>query len=198
MTDREIFKNTFSHLHAAPDTLDEVLKKRVQKQPRAYSKRVVAVAIAACLLLTFGVTAYASCLLSRVFGWGGNSEVSFEPDENGNTYEEVWVNEEISEPVEFENGRMFFVVNNQHIDITDSVSTTKAFTYKYVDSDGYNHLWIVGLNDDDIKSYGFSEYYESPYGEGLGGFGVRADADGMLTNPAWLDDGLAKLGIAEP
>ena len=198
MTDREKFQNTFSHLHAAPDTTEKVMEAIEKRHSHPTSRRTAVALIAVCLILALGITAYASGLFYHLFGWGKNFEVSFWSDEDGSTYSEAAVNRDITEPVRFKNGRMIFIVNGQHKDITDLVSQTKAFTYKYVDSDGYTHYWIIGLNGDDVRSYGFSEYYESPYGEGLGGYGVRSDADGTLTDPAWLTDGLNELGITEP
>ncbi len=35
----------------------------------------------------------------------------------------------LTEPVSFENGRMYFIVNNEHIDITDQVSETEPYIY---------------------------------------------------------------------
>ena len=198
MTDREKIQNTFSHLHAAPDTAEKVMEAIEKRPSHPTFRRPTVVLIAVCLILALGITAYASGLFYHLFGWGRNFETSFYSDKDGSTYTEAAVNRDITEPVRFKSGRMIFIVNGKHTDITDLVSQTKAFTYKYVDADGYTHYWIIGLNGDDVRSYGFSEYYESPYGDGLGGYGVRSDADGKLTDPAWLTDGLNKLGITEP
>ena len=198
MTNNEKFRSTFSHLHAAPDPLKMVMNANRKHISITLSRNVVVVALVACLIFAFGITAYASGIFYHLFGWGRNFELAFDSDKDGYTNSEAKVSENITEPIQFKNGRMIFVVNGQYLDITDKVSKSNAFTYKYVDADGYTHYWIVGLNGDDIKSYGFSEYYKSPYGEDLGGYGVRADADGELTDPEWLTDGLAKLGIAEP
>ena len=34
--------------------------------------------------------------------------------------------DDLTEPVSFENGRMYFIVNDEHIDITDQVSETES------------------------------------------------------------------------
>lgn len=64
MTDRELFQNTFSHLHASADTLTEVQKRmnREKNNPktRRVSRRALTLALAAALLLALGVGAYAS------------------------------------------------------------------------------------------------------------------------------------------
>lgn len=64
--ERNLFQETFSHLHASADTLTEV-KKRMNtnensKTTRRLSKRAFTLALAAALLLALGVTAYAAGL----------------------------------------------------------------------------------------------------------------------------------------
>jgi hypothetical protein len=65
MKDRELFQETFSHLHASADTMMEVKKRMNPKEKRSrawLTKRAVTLALAAALLLALGVTAYATDL----------------------------------------------------------------------------------------------------------------------------------------
>jgi hypothetical protein len=65
MKDRELFQETFSHLHASADTMTEVKKRmnhETNQKPRRLTKKAVALALAAALLLALGVTAYATGL----------------------------------------------------------------------------------------------------------------------------------------
>ena len=105
-------------------------------------KRVITLALAAALVIAFGITAYSAG--SVLFGWGGNVEIRSEQTNSGieNT---IYVHtENMTEPVSFEDGRMFFVVNDEHIDITDQVSETEPYLYDYADEEGVIHYWIIG------------------------------------------------------
>ncbi|MBQ6274545.1 MAG: hypothetical protein IJK63_10035 [Oscillospiraceae bacterium] len=65
MTDREKFQAVFGRLHASADTMTEVKKRmnpETNRKPRRLTKKAVALALAAALLLALGVTAYATGL----------------------------------------------------------------------------------------------------------------------------------------
>ena len=107
--------------------------------------------------------------------------------DHGNGVEIVVNTDELTEPVEIRNRRMYFIVNGENIDITDQVSQTKAFTYQYVDNQGITHDWVVGLNSENIENYGYAEYLRS--GDvWQGGYDARvnSNADGT-TDARWLE-----------
>ena len=112
-------------------------------------RRTFALALAAALTIALGVSAYAGRVL---FGWGGNMEIRASKTDRG-VETNVYVHtENLTEPVSFEDGRMFFIVNDEHIDITDRVSETQPFIYQFADHAGVVHYWIVGKSTTALRS----------------------------------------------
>ena len=71
---------------------------------------------------------------------------------------------------------MYFVVNDEHIDITGQISEIEPFTYDYQDEQGNTHYWIVGLNDDEhLNNFGYAEFIRSADGEWMGGYSARTN-----------------------
>ena len=136
-------------------------------------KRIITLALAAALLLSLGIAAWSAGKV--LFGWGGNMEIRSEQTAGGieNT---VYVHtEDMTQPVSFEDGRMFFIVNGEHIDITDEVSETRPYIYHYTDEEGVVHYWIIGKNGPEAEHYGFAEYLQPPEGDWTAGYVARTD-----------------------
>ncbi|MBQ3374080.1 MAG: hypothetical protein IJI45_01575 [Anaerolineaceae bacterium] len=151
-------------------------------------KRFLTFALAAALILALGITAYGGRVL---FGWGGNMEIRSEQTSSGieNT---VYVHtENMTQPVSFEDGRMVFVVNDEHIDITDQVSETEPYIYHYADEEGVIHYWIIGKNGPEPEHYGFAEYLQPSDGIWTAGYVARTDNN---TAP-WLEKAWEILGF---
>ena len=72
--------------------------------------------------------------------------------------------------MELREGRLYFVVNGENLDITDRVSRTESFTYEYEDEQQVTHYWVVGLNGDTPDSYGYAEYLKTDTWIGCAGF----------------------------
>ena len=88
------------------------------KSTHRRGRRLLTLALAAALVLALGVAAYSTGL--RFSGWGGNMEIQSEQTAGGieNT---VYVHtENMTQPVRFEDGRMIFIVNGEHIDINSA------------------------------------------------------------------------------
>ena len=151
-------------------------------------KRFLTFALAAVLILALGITAYGGRVL---FGWGGNMEIRSEQTSSGieNT---VYVHtENMTQPVSFEDGRMIFVVNDEHIDITDQVSETQPYIYHYSDEEGVIHYWIIGKNGPEPEHYGFAEYLQPSDGVWTAGYVARTNNN---TAP-WLEKARETLGF---
>ena len=151
-------------------------------------KRFLTFALAAALILALGITAYGGRVL---FGWGGNMEIRSEQTNSGieNT---VYVHtENMTQPVSFEDERMFFIVNDEHIDITDQVSETEPYIYHFVDEEGVIHYWIIGKNGPEPEHYGFAEYLQPSDGLWTAGYVARTDNN---TAP-WLEKAWEILGF---
>lgn len=198
MNNRELYKQAFGALHA-PGGITLAAENPAKEKVFCPARRLVLVCVCTALLLGLAVTAYAcgGKLLSHVFGWGNNMEITTGIDENGESYNEVRLHtENLTSPVVQRGGRMIFIVNNEAIDITGELSPTKAFRYDYTDTDGNTHVWLVGLVSDDMANYGYAEYIKRSDGTWLGGcsVGVSLDADGR-SSALWLESAKQELNI---
>ena len=179
MNNRDKYKKAFSVLHASETNDWEALME--QKTKKKYGKTTVRLILVAAVICLMTVTVSADSV-RQLFGWGGNMEIT-QYDDGA----EVRIHtEKLTEPVEIRDGRMYFVVNGENMDITDQVSQTKAFTYTYEDTAGIIHDWVVGLNGEGLESYGYAEYLKT--GTWQGGYSARVniDADGT-TQAQWLE-----------
>lgn len=198
MSNKELYKQAFGALHA-PGSISLAAENPARKKVFRPARRLVLVCVCTALLLGFAVTAYAcgGQLLSHVFGWGNNMEITTGIDENGESYNEVRLHtENLTWPVVQRGGRMIFIVNNESIDITGELSQTKAFRYDYTDTDGNTHVWLLGLTSDDPENCGYAEYIKRADGTWLGGYsvGVSLDADGR-SSALWLESAKQELNI---
>lgn len=194
MNNRELYKQAFGALHG-PDTisLDKGYKK---SRPVG---RAVAVCACAVMIFALAVTAYAhgEQVLKRILGWGNNMEVTVGIDEQGEEFSQVAVHtDHLTDPVVLQDGKMLFVVNGERLDITDWVSQVKSFRYEYLDKEGNTHLWLVGLNSEDLENFGYAEYIKGADGAWAAGYSARVniEADGK-TNAQWLEISKKELNI---
>ena len=102
-------------------------------------------------------------------------------------------------PIEVEDGRLFFVANGEHMDITDLCSEEEAFVYMLQDNTGIHHYFIVGGTP---ESPGYQIFLQIP-GTEMGGWvcggseGVTTAESGWLIRP-WAQDGKEKVGHSWP
>ena len=149
MNNRDKYKKAFSVLHASTQTDWEALME--QKTKKKYGKTTVRLILIAAVVCLMTVTVSADSV-RQLFGWGGNMEITQHDDGA-----EVRIfTDNLTEPVEIRDGRMYFVVNGENMDITDQVSQTKAFTYQYVDEQSVTHMWVVGMNSEELENYGYA------------------------------------------
>lgn len=193
MTNKERYRQAFGVLHSSRE-----IKLETETENRSnnkYVRRAVLVCVCAVLVMGIGVTAYAAGGYKIISGWGGNAEIRQEFDENGeySTYAYLYT-ENLKEPVEIEGGRIYFIVNGEHMDITKTLKN-EAFTYEYTDDDGNIHHWIIGLNREEPESYGYGEYIQDADGNWLGGYSARANAEADGKGPEWLKIGKEKIGV---
>lgn len=179
MNNRDKYKKAFSVLHASTQTDWEAIME--QKTKKKYGKTTVRLILIAAVVCLMTVTVSADSV-RQLFGWGGNMEITQHDDGA-----EVRIfTDNLTEPVEIRDGRMFFIVNGENIDITDQVSQTKAFTYQYVDEQGVTHMWVVGLNSEELENYGYAEYLKTDTWQGGYSARVNINADGT-TEAQWLE-----------
>jgi len=190
MTNKEKYKRAFSALHASENISLEVDKD--MKNKRVFNKKIMAVCTCCLAMFGVGATVYAHNyqIINKIFGWGNNLEITQEVDENGETSSiSILHTDNLTEPVKIDDEKIYFVVNDEKIDITDKISETTAFEYEYTDDEGNTHIWLVGLNSDNIDDYGYAEYIKNIDGDWTGGYSARVniESDGK-TNAEWLEN----------
>ncbi len=168
----------------------KIEQPKTQYKPRhTERKRILTLALAAALMLSLGIAAYSSG--KAFFGWGGNMEIRAEKTKEGIETNVYVHTDNLTEPVNFENGRMFFIVNDEHIDITDQVSETQPYIYQFTDEEGVLHYWIIGKNGPELEHYGYAEYLHPSEDEWTAGYVARTNGN---TAP-WLDKAKEELGF---
>ena len=145
--------------------------------------RLLPLAAAVILLLAVGMGTYAA--KPSLFGWGGNFEVR----DTGHGTESVLHTDSLVDPVEVEDGRLWFIVNGEHIDITDEISETEPFLYQYTDESGVIHYWLVGKNGPELWNWGYGEYLYKPEENWMAGYSARTNLGPGTEGPAWLENG---------
>ena len=175
--------------------IKELTKMKIEQSDTQYKprrparKRILTLALAAALVLALGIAAYSAG--QAIFGWGGNMEIRAEKTEGG-IHGTVYVHtDNLTEPVSFEDGHMFFIVNDEHIDITDQVSETQPYIYQFTDAEGVLHYWIIGKNGPESEHYGYAEYLHPPESDWTAGYVARTNGN---TAP-WLDKAKEELGF---
>ncbi len=175
--------------------IKELTGKKIEQSEKQYSsrlfsrKRILTITLAAALILSLSIAA--SSAGHTIFGWGGNMEIRAEKTESGIETNVYVHTDDLTEPVIFENGRMYFVVNNEHTDITDQVSEIRPYIYQFTDDEGVLHYWIIGKNGPELEHYGYAEYLHPSDGEWTAGYVARTNDN---TAP-WLDRAKEKLGF---
>ena len=196
MNNREKYRQAFSVLHASDRTAREV--KTVKLSKYSIMRRAAAACAGLMLALGTGAAAYAygGEIVKQIFGWGSNMTITstIDPETGENKNEVLVMTDSLTKPVIVEDGRLIFIVNGEHIDITDQMSETEPFSYEYVDGEEYTHYWFVGLNDAEKGEYGFGEYIMDSDGEWAGGYSAWTNLDENGDGPEWLEIGKEKIG----
>lgn len=78
-------------------------------------------------------------------------------DENGNVVGITGVDTEAPPFARIVNGRLYFLGNNEKIDITDEITEESPYFYTYVDDYGLTHAMVVGYSGS-IENYGIYEF----------------------------------------
>lgn len=177
MTNKDKYKRAFSVLEASRDFDMEVIMK--SKRTHTSYKKAVTLALAAALILALGISAYAvgGETIKRILGWGGNLVINQGAAEDGEVGSASVSLSALAQPVEISEGRMYFIVNDERIDITEQISAEKPFHYSYEDSEGYTHHWFIGLNSEELENYGFAEFIRDSNGDWKGGYGHNHRVD---------------------
>lgn len=198
MNEKELIKRALSSLHASDNTLEEV-QKMVSKREhtRIPCRKFVIVTAVVAVVLALSLTAYAygSVIISQVTSWNGKGLIEHVLNENGETEcHASYSADDVADATELRDGRLYFIVNGENIDITDIISAGQPFNYDYTDADGNIHYFIVGGAIDNI---GYAEVIKAPDGDWLGGYShniITPDMETPEEHPMWYQIGRENIG----
>lgn len=187
MFEIEKYKASFDDIHAPESARSEVLDMTINRENKGwahrYSRRFTVLALAAAMILALGAAAYADRIY---YGWSGNQAFEIHRTDEGIVVKGKPIPAGQLEQVEIQDGRLYFVVNGEHIDITDEVSQTQCFQYELEDETGAIHHWAIGLDGPGLEDYG---YIETVFSEGLAvSAGAYEPGDGPDGLPLWYCD----------
>ena len=94
-------------------------------------------------------------------------------------------------PVEIRQDRVFFILNEEDIDITDEISEDTFYQYEYTDENGNKQIIIIGGT---IENIGFNVYLFNGDGELLGSSGQYNPIDDEGNKPKWLEKADKEIG----
>lgn len=134
--------------------------------------RVLAIALIAVLSLGLMGFTYGNQIVELLTG------VKYEKGKNFVSMELGFRND----PIEIVEDRVFFVLNEENIDITDEISQEDYYQYEYTDENGLKQIIIVGGTIEDI---GFNAYLFDSNGDRMGSSGMYNQIDG--NQPKWLE-----------
>lgn len=88
-----------------------------------------------------------------------------------------------NEPFEIREDKVFFVLNEENIDITNQISEDDYYKYEYTDENGYKQIVIIGGSIEDV---GFNIYLFDNNGISLASSGQYNPIDDNMTAPIWI------------
>lgn len=199
---RNEYQRTFDQINMpeaeAAKLRGALLSKQSKKSPvihRNFVRRPVAVLVAVILILSLSVTAlaYGEKIIEHTYQFlsGGNVEVGI--DEQGNPYSGTSMDPEGNfAPMELrEDGRVYFTVNDENLDITEEFSYTDPYIYEYTDAEGQRHVFVVG---GDLDTIGWAEFIWDKTGTPAAGKTVFGTSRGSDDAP-WLTAAGKKLHL---
>ena len=199
-------KDMFAQITMPEETADKIRSamRRAERKPRKTAFRTMATA-AAVLALVFLVSPHAWAAVEdwvvKYFFPGSDLTIYEQTDEQGNVVGIAGVVDTEAPPfARLVNGRLYFLGNNEKIDITDEITEEKPYFYTYVDDYGLTHAMAVGYSGT-IENYGIYEFiWEDVEGtrDWITGTGRNFLSSETETRYPWVDIVWAELGVPWP
>jgi len=203
---KEQVKEMFAQVTMPEETEKKIRSAMVTVGPAARKLvgRRLATA-AAVLLLVFFISPQAR---AAVEGWvvkyffpGSDLTIFEQTDANGNVVGIAGVVDTEAPPfARMVNGRLYFLGNNEKIDITDEITEEKPYFYTYVDDYGLTHAMAVGYSGT-LENYGIYEFiWEDVDGtrDWVTGTGRNFLSSETETRYPWVDIVWAELDVPWP
>ena len=200
---KEQVKEMFAQVTMPEETEKKIRSAMVTVGPAARKLvgRRLATA-AAVLLLVFFISPQAR---AAVEGWvvkyffpGSDLTIFEQTDANGNVVGIAGVVDTEAPPfARIVNGRLYFVGNNEKIDITDQIKENAPYFYSYVDDYGLTHYMAVGYAGT-MENYGIYEFIREENGDWVTGTGRNFLSMETETRYPWVDLVWEEFGIPWP
>lgn len=203
---KEQVKEMFAQVTMPEETEKKIRSTMVTAGPAARKPvgRRLATA-AAVLLLVFFISPQAR---AAVEGWvvkyffpGSDLTIYEQTDASGNVVGIAGVVDTEAPPfARMVNGRLYFLGNNEKIDITDEITEEKPYFYTYVDDYGLTHAMAVGYSGT-LENYGIYEFiWEDVDGtrDWVTGTGRNFLSSETETRYPWVDIVWAELDVPWP
>lgn len=203
---KEQVRDMFSEITMPEETEQKVLAavSRRRKKPQTPFVRSIAT-LAAVLALVILVSPTARAALEnwvvKYFFPGSDLTIYEQTDESGHVTGIVGVVDTEAPPfARMVNGRLYFLGNNEKIDITEEITEEKPYFYTYVDDYGLTHAMAVGYSGT-IENYGIYEFiWEETGGERdwVTGTGRNFLSNETDTRYPWVDIVWKELDVPWP
>lgn len=194
MTTREKYKQAFSVLKSSDDiTLEELMmKKEKQRMKKLKNIRIAAACFVFLFVCTNGI-AYAatgSTWISEIlhFTTGNGSEVEMIQNENSMYFSIQREEQNNTDYVSVENGRLYFVLDEKKEDVTEACSEKDYYKYEYTDDQQMRHVILIGGTPTDA---GWAELMFDKDGNYVFN---QMNVNGT-TDPVWLLEGMHDQGV---
>lgn len=123
-------------------------------------------AAAAAVVAVLTVTVLAAAIIRTVAGYNGNLSVRWGFDEDGNPITQAHVNSCETDIFELRDDRVWFIANEEEIEITQYISPDQAWLYTYFDDENITHYLAVGGAP---EKPGWAEFLRDEKGEWIVG-----------------------------
>ena len=160
---KEQVRDMFSEITMPEETEQKILtavSRRRKKPQTPFVRSIATLAAVLALVILVSPTARAAVenWVVKYFFPGSDLTIYEQTDESGNVTGIVGVVDTEAPPfARMVNGRLYFLGNNEKIDITEEITEEKPFFYTYVDDYGLTHAMAVGYSGS-IDNYGIYEF----------------------------------------
>lgn len=160
---KEQVRDMFAEITMPEETEQRILAalSRRRKKPQIpFARSIATLAAVLALVILVSPTARAAVenWVVKYFFPGSDLTIYEQTDESGNVTGVVGVVDTEAPPfARIINGRLYFLGNNEKIDITEEITEEKPYFYTYVDDYGLTHAMAVGYSGS-IDNYGIYEF----------------------------------------
>ena len=139
--------------------IEEAMQAHSGRRKTGWVGRIAAAAAVLALVLSLSpqVRAAVNELVVKYFFPDSGLTIYEQTDENGDTLRVVAVDTLEESFAQMHEGRLWFMVNGEKIDITDRIGEDRPFYYTYTDDYGLTHYMAVGYSGK-LENFGIYEF----------------------------------------